>query len=116
VVAGARENIAVQEARGVRRREQLIRLPLAFIERRAGWKSHDLGRMDISCTGGQALHWASEPSAKRPHGGEASYQSGCKQGDAQLERMRQLPEPLHSLMHGSQYAIQGVSQGAAQME
>ena len=101
MVAGAREDIPVREARGVRRREQPIRLPLAFIERRACWKSHDLGRMNVSCTGCQALHWASEPSAKKPQGGEASYQSCCKRGDARLERMRQLPEPLHSLMNGT---------------
>ena len=101
VVAGVRENIPVREARGVRRREQPIRLPLAFIERRAGWKSHDLRRMDFSCTGCQALHWASEPSAKKPQGGEASYQSYYKRGDTQLERMRQLPNPLHALMNGT---------------
>ena len=107
MVAGAGENMPVREARRVRHQEEPIRLPLAFIERRATWKSHDLGRMNITCTGCQALHWASEPSAKKPQGGHASYQSCCKRGDAQLERMSQLPEPLHSLMNASNTQSKG---------
>ena len=75
-----------------------IQLPLAFLDQRARWKEHDLGRMEVRCTGCQALHWASEPSTRRPRGGEASCYSCCKHGDAQMERMLQLPEPLHSLM------------------
>jgi hypothetical protein len=56
--------------------------------------------MDVRCTGCHALHWASESSAKRLQGREASFESCCKHGDAQVEAMRPLPEPLNSLMSG----------------
>ena len=98
MVDGGIANFAPPAGGGERRQERGIQLPLGFIDQRAKWITHDLERMDIRCTGCQALHWVSEPSGKRPHGGEASYHSCCKHGDAKLERMRQLPEPLHSLM------------------
>ena len=98
MVDGGIKNLAPPAGGGERRQERGIQLPLGFIDQRAKWITHDLGRMDIRCSGCQALHWVSEPSGKRPHGGEASYHSCCKHRDAKLERMRQLPEPLHSLM------------------
>ena len=75
-------------------------IPLAFLDQRAKWRSHDLGRIDILCAGCHAQHWVSESSAKKPCDGEASYESCCKQGKARVEAMRPLPEPLNTLMCG----------------
>jgi len=77
------------------------RVPLSFVSQRARWTGHDLGRVDIRCTGCNALHWTAESSASRkPRGGEASFESCCKQGKVQIEQMRPLPEPLNALMSG----------------
>ena len=73
---------------------------LAFLSQKAKWTSHELGRMNIKCTGCQALHWASESSAKAPRDGMASYESCCKHGKVKVEAMRPLPEPLNALMSG----------------
>ena len=75
-------------------------IPWAFLDQQAKWRSHDLGRMDILCTGCDAQHWASESSARKPRDIEASYESCCKQGKARVEAMRPLPEPLNTLMCG----------------
>jgi len=74
--------------------------PLAFLSQQAKWTSHDLGRMNIQCTGCRALHWTSEPSSKSPHNGQASYESCWKHGKELVEAMRPLPEPLHTLLNG----------------
>ena len=77
-----------------------LRVPLSFMEQRTKWKGHDLGRMDIRCTGCKALHWTKESSAsRRPRGGEPSFQSCCIHGQVQIEPMRPLPEPLNTLMN-----------------
>ena len=77
-----------------------IQLPLAFVQNQAKWANYELGRMNIKCTGCQALHWACETSAKVPHNGFASYESCCKHGKAKIEAIRSLQEPLNSLMSG----------------
>jgi len=77
------------------------RMPLSFVSNRARWTGHDLGRLDIRCSGCNAMHWTAESSAsRRPKGGEASLESCCKQGKVQIELMRPLPEPLNALMSG----------------
>jgi len=76
-------------------------VPLAFSCQRARWTGHELGRVKIRCTGCNALHWIAESSAsRRPRGGKARFAFCCKHGDAQVEAMRPLPEPLNSLMSG----------------
>jgi len=74
----------------------------AFIECRAQWTAHNLGAMDIVCTACQALHWREE--RLRPQNGRraaaGTFQACCKHGDAIVERMRALPEPLNTLMTG----------------
>ena len=77
-----------------------VQVPLAFLAQQDKWTSHELGRMNIKCRGCQALHWASEPSAKKRGEVEASFESCCKHGKAQVEAMRPLPEPLNTLMCG----------------
>ena len=73
------------------------RVPLSFGCQRARWTVHNLGGMDIRCTGCKALHWASESTASRkPRGGEASFESCSKHGQVQIEFMRPLPEPLNA--------------------
>ena len=72
----------------------------AFIEQRAHWTQHDLGRMNVVCSGCNALHWAAEKpkwSATRAAG---SFESCCKRGDAIVEKLQPLPEPLNTLMTG----------------
>ena len=79
-----------------------LRVPLSFLDQRAKWKSHDLGRMDIRCTGCKALHWLRESSVlRRPPGGEASFNSCCMHGQVQIDPMCPLPEPLHTLMNAA---------------
>ena len=87
-------------APGPIREGRQLRVPLSFVDQRAKWTGHDLGRMDIRCTACKALHWVRESSAtRRPPGGEASFQSCCIRGQVQIDPMRPLPEPLHSLMN-----------------
>ena len=75
--------------------------PLSFLCHQRQWTAYDIGRLDIRCTGCHAMQWASESSASRkPRGGEASFESYCKHGKVQIERMRPLPEPLNALMSG----------------
>ena len=77
------------------------RVPLSFSCQRARWRGHDIGRMDIRCTGCNALHWIRESTAsRRPRGGEASFNSCCMRGQVQIEPMRPLPEPLNTLING----------------
>ena len=50
------------------------RVPMFFICQRAKWVGHDLGRLDVRCTGCNAMHWTAESSAsRRLKGGEASF-------------------------------------------
>ena len=72
-----------------------------FIEQRAHWTQHNLGRMDIVCRDCNALHWLAERSARSVQRQVMSFGKCCKYGDAILERMPQLPEPLNGLMTGS---------------
>ena len=77
-----------------------LRAPLSFLDQRARWTGHDLGRIGIRCTGCNALHWAAESSASRkPQGGVTSFQSCFIHGQVQIDPMRPLPEPLNSLMN-----------------
>jgi len=78
-----------------------FRVPLSFLDQRGRWRGQDLGRMDIRCTACNAVHLTAEVSAsRRPRGGQASFESCCKQGNVQIERMRPLPEPLNVFMSG----------------
>ena len=52
-------------APGPVREGRQLRVPLSFLDQRAKWTDHDLGRMDIRCTGCKALHWGRESSASR---------------------------------------------------
>ena len=88
------------------------RAPLLFRCQQARWTSHDLGRLDIRCTGCNALHWTAESSAsRRPRGGEASFESCCKQGKVQIELMRPVPEPLNVLMTGGDTQARAFREG-----
>ena len=74
-------------------------MPTAFIERRSEWTAHMLGRMDLVCSACQAQHWPAEKlRAYRASAG--TFEACCKHGDAIVERMRALPEPLNTLMTG----------------
>ena len=75
---------------------------MAFIERRAEWTAHSLGHMDLVCSACQALHWQAERlRAQNAHHARAvTFEACCKDGDAIVERMRPLPEPLNILMTG----------------
>ena len=76
-------------------------IPLSFWCHRARWTGHDLGRLDARCTACHALHWTEElPEKQRKHVGKVSFESCCKHGKAEIERMRPLPEPLNALMSG----------------
>jgi len=76
-------------------------IPLSFLCHRARWTGHDLGRLDARCTACHALHWTEElPEKQRKHVGEVNFESCCKHGKAEIERMRPLPEPLNALMSG----------------
>ena len=89
-----------------------LQVPLCFLDQRGRWRGHDLGRMDIRCTDCNAMHWTAESSAsRRPRGGEASFESCCKQGKVQIERMRPLPEPLNALMSGGDTQARAFREG-----
>jgi len=99
-------------APGLRGEGRQLRVPLSFVDQRARWTGHDLGRLDIRCTGCNAMHWTAESSAsRRPKGGEASFESCCKQGKVQIERMRPLPEPLNALMSGGDTQARAFREG-----
>ena len=74
-------------------------VPIAFIERRSQWTAHMLGRMDLACRACQALHWQAE-KLRLYHASARTFEACCKHGDAMVERMRALPEPLNTLMTG----------------
>ena len=89
-----------------------LRVPLSFLNQRARWRDHNLGRMDIRCTGCNALHWTKDlTGSRRPRGGEASFQSCCMHGQVQIEPMRVLPEPLNSLMNGDNHEARSFREG-----
>jgi len=93
-------------------RQVQSRVPLSFVSQRARWTNHNLGRLDIRCTGCDALHWTAESSASRKsRGGEASFESCCKQGKVQIQRMRPLPEPLNALMSGGDTQARAFREG-----
>ncbi|RPA99986.1 hypothetical protein L873DRAFT_1789214 [Choiromyces venosus 120613-1] len=75
-------------------------LNLAFTRNRAYWTTHNLGTMNIVCVHCHAKHWKAEPSRRRQAHGY-SFESCCKHGDVVLEKLKQLPEPLNSLMDGT---------------
>ena len=58
-----------------------------------------LGRMHLVCSACQALHWPAE-KLQAYHARAGTIQACCKHGDAIVERMRALPEPLNTLMTG----------------
>ena len=72
----------------------------AFIEQRAHWTQHELGSMNVVCIGCHALHWSAEkpPASARYRAG--TFEACCKRGDALIEKMLPLPEPLNTLMTG----------------
>ena len=79
-----------------------LQVPLSFLDQCAKWTGHDLGRIDIRCTDCKALHRLRELSAsRRPPGGEASFHSCCTHGQVQIDPMRPLPEPLHTLINAA---------------
>jgi len=97
---------------GLRGEGRRLRVPLSFLDQRGRWRGHDLGRMDIRCTDCNAMHWTAESSpSRRPRGGEASFESCCKQGKVLIERMRPLPEPLNVLMSGGDTQAQALREG-----
>ena len=74
-------------------------VPTAFIERRSQWTAHMLDRMDLACRACQALHWQAEKLCSY-HASAGTFEASCKHGDAMVERMRALPEPLNTLITG----------------
>ena len=87
-------------------------VPLSFVCQRARWTGHDLGRLDIRCTRCDALHWTAESSAsRRPRSGGESFESCCKHGKVQIERMRPLTEPLNALMSGGDTRARAFREG-----
>ena len=73
---------------------------IAFIEHRSKWTVHTLGRMDLVCNACQALHWQAERLQNAYRARAGTFEVCCKHGDAMVERMRALPEPLNTLMTG----------------
>ncbi|RPB00480.1 hypothetical protein L873DRAFT_769286 [Choiromyces venosus 120613-1] len=72
----------------------------AFVETRAQWTAHHLGRMDVVCSGCHALHWAAERGRASTRHAAGTFEACCKHGNAVVEKMQPLPEPLNSLMSG----------------
>jgi hypothetical protein len=72
----------------------------AFIEHRSEWMVHKLERMDVVCRGCNALHWNAERPQHTTRARAGTFEACCKHGDAIVERMRDLPEPLNTLMTG----------------
>ena len=72
----------------------------AFIERRSEWTVHKLGRMNLVCTTCHAQHWQAERLQNAHRARAGTFEACCKHGDAMVERMRALPEPLNTLMTG----------------
>ena len=72
----------------------------AFIEQREHWTQHQLGSMNLVCSRCNALHWSAERPRASAHHAAGSFESCCKYGDAMVEKIRHLPEPLNSLMTG----------------
>ncbi|RPB05538.1 hypothetical protein L873DRAFT_803413 [Choiromyces venosus 120613-1] len=75
-------------------------LNLTFTRNQAYWTAHNLGTMNIICVHCHAKHWKAEPSRRRQAHGYR-FESCCKYGDVVLEKLKQLPEPLNSLMGGT---------------
>ncbi|RPA89292.1 hypothetical protein L873DRAFT_1892119 [Choiromyces venosus 120613-1] len=75
-------------------------LNLAFTRNQAYWTAHNLGTMNIVSVHCHAKHRKAEPSRHRQAHGY-SFESCCKHGDVVLEKLKQLPEPLNSLMGGT---------------
>jgi len=95
----ARANIQVQAERNIpAARPQAARLPvpLAFIDNARLWRGLDFGRMNIICSSCKARHWISE---RVVHGGlhHPVFEGCCKKGDVVLNRLKEPPEPLHTL-------------------
>jgi len=80
--------------------ENLDLIPTAFIECRSQWTAHALGRMDLVCRACHALHWELEAPQHVTRARAGTFEVCCKHGDAMLERMRALPEPLNTLLTG----------------
>jgi len=75
-------------------------IPTAFIERRADWTAHALGSMNLDFSACHALHWQDERLQNAHRARAGTFEACCKHGDAMVERMRALPEPLNTLMTG----------------
>jgi len=81
-------------------RQNINSVPMAFIEHRSEWMGHTLGRMNLCCSGCQALHWEAERPQYRTSARAGTLEACCKYGDAIVEKMRPLREPLNSWMTG----------------
>lgn len=74
-------------------------MPTVFIERRSEWTADMLNHMDLVCSACQALLWPAE-RLRAYSASDGTFEACCKHGDAIVERMRALPEPLKTLMTG----------------
>ena len=109
------EQILPAPAERVLERQRQTLAPLSFSCQRARWSNHDLVRMEIRCSGCNALHWTGEPPAsRRPWDGVASFHSCCMRGKVQIEAMLRLLEPLNTLMNGDNPQAKVFRQGLRQ--
>ena len=76
------------------------RISLLFSCQRDRWRGHDLKRMDIGCTGCKTLHERAE-GLRKPQVGRTSFQSCGKDGQVQIEPIRQLLKSLKTMIFGN---------------
>jgi hypothetical protein len=72
-------------------------IPLSHTSEMISWKPLQLGRMDVSCSSCQGLHWMDERS---PQSTQAApkFETCCKKGDVQLESLPDPPDILKRLL------------------